>query len=121
MCAPAALGSEGSDGLFNEAIIALAPRLGLGAERGTLRGRVVQVNAKHLSAARRGRQALKLNLFEDAVLEVRIERIRPTRTGYYLSGHVVGWTAAKYATLVGLLTRRVVRHPSQDDGAVGVR
>ena len=76
--------------MFNEAKIALAPRLGLGAERGTLRSRVVQVDAKHLSAARRGRQALKLNLFEDAVLEVRIESVRPTRTGYYLSGHVVG-------------------------------
>ena len=90
LCAPAALGSEGSDGLFAEARSALAPRPGLGAERGTLRSRVVQVDAKYLSAARRGRQTLKLNLFDDTVLEFRIERVGPARTGYYLSGHVVG-------------------------------
>ena len=51
-----------------------------------MRSRVVQVDTQKISAARRGRETLKLNLFDDAVVEVAIKRVRPTRTGYFISG-----------------------------------
>lgn len=51
-----------------------------------MRSRVVQVDTRKITAARRGRQVLKLNLFDDAVVEVSIRRVRPTRTGYFISG-----------------------------------
>ena len=51
-----------------------------------MRSRVVQVDTQKITAARRGREVLKLNLFDDAVVEVQIKRVRPTRTGYFISG-----------------------------------
>ncbi len=51
-----------------------------------MRTRVVQVDTQKITAARRGRDVLKLNLFDDAVVEVQIKRVRPTRNGYFISG-----------------------------------
>ena len=51
-----------------------------------MRIRVVQVDTRKVTAARRGREVLKLNLFDDAIIEVDIRRVRPTRTGYFISG-----------------------------------
>ena len=51
-----------------------------------MRTRVVQVDTQKITAARRGREALKLNLFDDEIVEVQIKRVRPTRTGYFVSG-----------------------------------
>ena len=59
-------------------------------EPGTLRSRTVRVDVAGLSAARLGRGTLKLNLFQDVVVEARIDRVRPTRSGYFLSGRPVG-------------------------------
>ena len=55
-----------------------------------MRSRVVQVDTQKITAARRGREALKLNLFEDEVVEVEINRVRPTRSGYFISGNPKG-------------------------------
>ena len=52
-----------------------------------MRSRVVQVDTQKITAARRGREILKLNLFDDAVVEVAIKRVRPTRSGYFFSGN----------------------------------
>ena len=100
LCAPAAVGSEGSDGLFAEARSALAPRPILGREAATLRSRIVQVDLKQLASARKGGKALELNLFDDAVFEARIERVRPTRSGYFLSGTVQGVDRSEARLLV---------------------
>ena len=51
-----------------------------------MRSRVVQVDTQKITAARRGREALKLNLFDDEVVEIAIKRVRPTRSGYFISG-----------------------------------
>ena len=51
-----------------------------------MRSRMVQVDTQKITAARRGREVLKLNLFDDAVVEVQIKRLRPTRTGHFISG-----------------------------------
>ena len=59
-------------------------------EPGTLRSRTVRVDVAGLAAARLGRETLKLNLFQDVVVEARIDRVRPTRSGYFLSGQPVG-------------------------------
>ena len=55
-----------------------------------MRSRVVQVDTQKITAARRGREVLKLNLFDDAVVEVQIKRVRPTRNGYFISGRPSG-------------------------------
>ena len=55
-----------------------------------MRSRVVQVDTQKIIAARRGREILKLNLFDDAVVEVQIKRVRPTRSGYFISGRPKG-------------------------------
>ena len=51
-----------------------------------MRSRLVRVDTGRITAARRGREVLRLNLFDDAVVDVDIQRVRPTRTGYFLSG-----------------------------------
>ena len=51
-----------------------------------MRSRMVQLDTQKITAARRGREVLQLNLFDDAVVEVQIKRVRPTRTGYFISG-----------------------------------
>ena len=55
-----------------------------------MRSRVVQADTRKITAARRGREVLKLNLFDDAVVEVAIRRVRPTRTGYFIAGTAKG-------------------------------
>ena len=73
-------------GVFAEVQTAVVPRLSPALEPATMRSRVVQVDTQKIMAARRGREVLKLNLFDDAVVEVQIKRVRPTRTGYFISG-----------------------------------
>ena len=88
-----ALADESAVGLFTEDKLVVAPQPGTGRERGTIRSRIVQVDTKQIIAARRGRGTLRLNLFDDIVYEVRVEQVRPTRSGHYLSGRPVdgGW------------------------------
>ena len=73
-------------GVFSDIQTAIAPRTSPALEPATVRSRVVQVDTQKITAARRGRETLKLNLFDDAVVEVQIQRVRPTRTGYFISG-----------------------------------
>ena len=73
-------------GVFSEVQTAVVPRTSAALEPATVRSRVVQVDTRKITAARRGREVLKLNLFDDAVVEVDIRRVRPTRTGYFISG-----------------------------------
>ena len=73
-------------GVFSEIQTAVVPRTAPALEPATMRSRVVQVDTQKITAARRGREILKLNLFDDAVVEVQIKRVRPTRSGYFISG-----------------------------------
>ncbi len=73
-------------GVFAEIPNAIVPRPNAALEPATMRSRVVQVDTQKITAARRGREVLKLNLFDDAVVEVAIKRVRPTRSGYFISG-----------------------------------
>ena len=86
-------GDESAVGLFTEDKLVVAPQPGIGRERATIRSRIVQIDTKQITAARRGRGTLRLNLFDDLVLDVRVEHVRPTRSGHYLSGRPVdgGW------------------------------
>ena len=73
-------------GVFSEVQTAVVLRQSPALEPATMRSRVVQVDTQKITAARRGREVLKLNLFDDAVVEVQINRVRPTRSGYFISG-----------------------------------
>ena len=73
-------------GVFTEVQTAIAPRINPALEPATVRSRVVQVDTRKITAARRSREVLKLNLFDDATVEVDINRVRPTRTGYFIAG-----------------------------------
>ena len=73
-------------GVFSEVQTAVAPRVNRALEPATMRTRVVQVDTQKITATRRGREILMLNLFDDAVVEVDIKRVRPTRSGYFISG-----------------------------------
>ena len=73
-------------GVFSEIQTAVVPRVNRALEPATMRSRVVQVDTRKITAARRGREVLKLNLFDDEVVDVAIKRVRPTRTGYFISG-----------------------------------
>ena len=77
---------EPPPGVFSEAQTAVIPHTSATMELATVRSRVAQVDTQKITAARRGRDTLKLNLFDDEVVEVRIKRVRPTRTGYFISG-----------------------------------
>ena len=72
--------------MFTEVEAAIAPRTNPVLEPATIRSRMVQVDTRTITAARRGREVLKLNLFDDAAIDVEIKRVRPTRTGYFISG-----------------------------------
>ena len=93
----AALAQAPPAGVFSELQTVLIARPGFALEPGTLRSRVVQVDTQKITAARRGREILKLNLFDDAVVEVQIKRVRPTRSGYFISGRPKGmeWGAVR--------------------------
>ena len=73
-------------GVFTEVQTSVVLRQSPALEPATMRSRVVQVDTQKITAARRGREVLKLNLFDDAVVEVQINRVRPTRSGYFISG-----------------------------------
>ena len=77
-------------GVFSEIQTAVGPRISPALEPATMRNRVAQVDTQKITAARRGREILKLNLFDDAIVEVQIKRVRPTRTGYFISGRPKG-------------------------------
>ena len=77
-------------GVFTEVQTAVVPRTSPALEPATMRSRVVQVDTQRITAARRGREILKLNLFDDAVVEVQIKRVRPTQNGYFISGRPKG-------------------------------
>ncbi len=87
-------------GVFSEVPTAVVPRLSPALEPATMRSRVVQVDTQKITAARRGREVLKLNLFDDAVVEVSISRVRPTRTGYFISGRPRGEEAGEVRLVV---------------------
>ena len=73
-------------GVFAEARSAIVSLPGPALEPTTIRSRVVQVDTRKIAAARRGREVLKLNLFDDTVVEVNIRKTRPTRTGHFIFG-----------------------------------
>ena len=79
-----------SPGIFLEMQTALVPSIGAVLEPATMRSRVVQVDTGEITAARLGRETLRLNLFDDAIVEVQIDRIRATRSGYFISGRPEG-------------------------------
>ncbi len=84
---PCSLDAQASPpGVFSEIQTAFVSRPNFVLEPATLRTRVVQVDTQKIAAARRGREFLKLNLFDDATVEVQIKRIRPTRSGYFIFG-----------------------------------
>ena len=103
-----------TDGLFSADETVRVPRPGQGLERATLRSRGVRVDLRQISAARRQRGPLKLNLFDDAVFEARVERVRPTRSGHFLSGRIVGQPAGEMALVVsGSVVVGTVRTPQE--------
>ena len=73
-------------GVFSEVQTAAVPRTSALLEPATVRSRLVQVDTQKITAARRGRGVLKLNLFDDEVVQVQIKRVRPGRSGYFISG-----------------------------------
>ena len=97
---PAAFGQDRPEALFSEESLSWTPRPGFGSERATLRSRAVRADPGPLSAARHGREPLRLNLFDDADFEVRVDRVRPTRTGSFLTGRVVGMEWSDVALVV---------------------
>ena len=82
----AALGQAPPPGVFAEARNAIVALPGPALEPTTMRSRVVQVDTRKIAAARRGREVLKLNLFDDTVVEVNIRKTRPTRSGHFIFG-----------------------------------
>ena len=56
-----------------------------------MRSRVVQVDTDQVTAARLGQETLRLNLFDDAAVAVQIDRVRPTRSGYFITGRPEGF------------------------------
>ena len=79
-----------SPGVFSTLQTELVPDIGVALEPATMRSRVVSVDTQHVTAARLGRETLRLNLFDDAIVDVRIDLVRPTRSGYFISGRPEG-------------------------------
>ena len=79
-----------SPAAFSSLQTELVPRTSAVLEPATLRSRVVGMDTQHIAAARQGREVLRLNLFDDAVIEAQIDRVRPTRSGYFISGRPAG-------------------------------
>ena len=111
--APAAtFAQDPLDELFSSDQTVRLPLPGQGPERATLRSRGVRVDLQRITAALRNRGSLKLNLFDDAVFEARVERVRPTRTGHFVSGRIVGQPASEMAPVVsGSVVVGTVRTP----------
>ena len=87
-------------GVFTEPKVAFSPRIGIAEARETVRSRVAEIDLQQIASARRGKQTLALNLFGDAVYEARIKKVRPTRTGYHLSGHLAGIEYSEFSLTV---------------------
>ena len=79
-----------SPGVFSELQTELVPEISVALEPATMRSRVVRVDTQQITAARLGRETLRLNLFDDSAVAVRIDRVRPTRSGYFIAGHPEG-------------------------------
>ena len=77
-------------GVFSALQTVRVPDIGVALGPATMRSRVVNVDTQQVTAARRGREAMRLNLFDDAIVDVRIDRVRPTRSGYFISGRPEG-------------------------------
>ena len=80
-----------SPGVFSTLQTELVPDIGVALEPATMRSRVVGVDAQRVAAARLGQEALRLNLFDDAAVSVQIDRVRPTRSGYFITGRPEGF------------------------------
>ncbi len=74
-----------------------------------MRSRTVQVDTQQLTRARQGKALLKLNLFDDTALQVRVQQTRRTPQGYYLQGEVEGQDSTNVSLMVngGLMTGEV--------------
>ena len=77
-------------GVFSTLQTELVPDISVALEPATMRSRVVQVDTGQVIAARLGRETLRLNLFDDAAIAVQIDRVRPTRSGYFITGRPEG-------------------------------
>ena len=80
-----------SPGVFSTLQTDLVRDIGIALEPATMRSRVVSVDTPQVTAARLGQEALRLNLFDDAIVDVRIDRVRPTRSGYFITGRPEGF------------------------------
>ena len=69
---------------------------------GILRERLVRIDRDRLEAARAVAQApvLRLNLFDDVMLDAVVDRTGPTSSGYWLSGRIDGWTPGTVTLVV---------------------
>ncbi len=79
-----------SPGVFSALQTEFIPQISQVLEPATVRSRFVSADAQQITAARLGGEMLRLNLFDDTVVAVQIERIRPTRSGYFISGRPDG-------------------------------
>lgn len=80
-----------SSGIFTTLRTELVPDIGVALEPATMRRRVVGVDTQQVTAARLGQETLRLNLFDDAAVSVQIDRVRPTRSGYFITGRPQGF------------------------------
>ena len=80
-----------SSGVFSTLQTDLVPDIGVALEPATMRSRVVNVDTQRITAARLGRESLTLNLFDDTAVAVQIDRVRPTRSGYFITGRPEGF------------------------------
>ena len=99
-------------GVFSEVQTAFVPRPNPALEPTTLRTRVVRMDPQKITAARRGREILKLNLFDDTVVEVQINRVSPTSSGYFISGRPKGeeWGEVRLVVNGPIMVGTVVTH-----------
>ncbi len=80
-----------SPGIFSTLRTDPVPDIGVALEPATMRSRVVGVDTQRITAARLGQETLRLNLFEDTAVAVQIDRVRPTRSGYFIAGRPEGF------------------------------
>ena len=112
-----------SQGVFSALQADLVPDIGAALEPATIRSRVVQVDTGQVAAARLGRETLRLNLFNDAAVDVRIDRVRPTRSGYFIAGRPEGfeWGEVRLVVngpvMVGTVVTPVAKYRIRFDGA----
>ena len=97
-------------GVFSTLQTDLVPDISLALEPATMRSRVVQVDTAQVTAARFGRETLRLNLFDDEAVAVQINRVRPTRAGYFITGRPQGfeWGEVRLVVNGPVMAGRVV-------------